>query len=255
MSEQGTSADWRSSAAHVMAVSVLFAVPMLKLGWTLGGGSAAREALDAMGPANWLDVVTGMFLFEPLLATVLAVVASRAVYAYLAAKGGADAHQNVPMPAVAAAAAIVPAALAVVVGIFNGLGWGVVCGVLAYLVRLGVLVDYRTGRRHTATGKRTGRTAESVVERAADAVWIAGLALGLLVLPVLAITAALDGRSWSSVVRCDVNTGTGPERARMIELERQASGVVGWDINKSEVANGTNCAADDDVIRAPWWRS
>ncbi|MBT2450397.1 hypothetical protein J7F03_25635 [Streptomyces sp. ISL-43] len=100
------------------------------------------------------------------------------------------------------------------------------------------------------------RAGRQHVERAADAVWIAGLVLGLVVLPVLAVTAALDGRSWSSVVRCDVNAGTGPQRARMIELERQASGVVGWDIGKGEVANGTHCAADDnDVIRAPWWRS
>ncbi|MGI5205744.1 hypothetical protein ACQEU6_29710 [Spirillospora sp. CA-108201] len=73
---------------------------------------------------------------------------------------------------------------------------------------------------------------------------------------MLAFTAALNGKSWSSVVQCDVNTGTGPQRDRMIELQRQPSGVVGWDIDRDEVANGTYCAVDpDDVIRAPWRRS
>ncbi|GAA4998597.1 hypothetical protein [Streptomyces siamensis] len=35
----------------------------------------------------------------------------------------------------------------------------------------------------------------------------------------------------------------------MIELERQAVGVVGLDINRDEVVSGTNCAADENDPR------
>ncbi|MFJ2774943.1 hypothetical protein [Streptomyces sp. NPDC087300] len=121
MTERRLAGEWRSGAAHVMVVAVLCAVPVLKLTWTLGSGSAARDLLDVMGPSNWLDIVTDMFLFEPLLATALAVVASRAVYAGLAAKGGAAAHLDAPASAIVAEAAIVPAAVTVVIGAFNGL--------------------------------------------------------------------------------------------------------------------------------------
>jgi hypothetical protein len=255
VSDQEGQSSARDSAVHVMVFSVLLAVPALKLAWTLGSGAAARQVLDVTSPGNWLDIVSGMFLYEPLLATVLAVVASRFTYAYFARRGGAAAWQDTSRATKAAQAAIVPAALAVAVGSFYGPWWGVACGVLGYLMRLGVILEYATGRRQAATGKRTGTRAETPAQRAADAVRITALALGLVVLPVVSVVAALDGRSWSNVVRCDVNTGTTPHRARLIELERQAEGVVGWDIDQAEVANGTNCATDDDsVIRAPLWR-
>jgi hypothetical protein len=256
VSEQESKSNARDNAVHVMVLSVLLALPALKLAWTLGSGAAARNVLDVTSPSNWLDIVSGMFLYEPLLATVLAVVASRFTYAYFAKRGGAAAPQDTSTAVKAASAAIVPAALAVAVGSFYGLWWGLACGVLGYLMRLGVILEYATGRRQAATGQRTGTRAETPAQRAADAMRMTALVLGLVVLPVVAITAALDGRSWSNVVRCDVNTGTGPHRARMIELQRQAYGVVGWDINQGEVANGTNCATDDsNVIRAPLWRN
>lgn len=57
------------------------------------------------------------------------------------------------------------------------------------------------------------------------------------------------------MIRCDVDTGGGAGRARMIELERKGDGVVGRDITHGEVANGNRCDVDaDDVVRAPWWR-
>ncbi|MFC5746929.1 hypothetical protein [Actinomadura rugatobispora] len=255
MSEQETRSDWRGGATHVMVLSVLLAVPALKLAWTLGSDHAAREVLDATGPANWLDIVTGMCLDQPLLVTALAVVVSRTTYVYFAGRGGAAAHQDVPPAKSAAYAAIVPVGLAVAVGGVFGLWWGVACGVLGYLMRVGVVVEFATGRREAATGKRAGTRAETSAQRTADAVRIIGIVLSLAVLPALAFMAALDGRSWSSVVWCDVNLGAGPQRDRMITLQRRPSGVVGWDVNHAEVANGTNCAADpDDVIRAPWWR-
>lgn len=247
--------DGRSgSASHMMLLSVAFAVPVLKLGWTLGSGAAAREALAAMGPANWFDVLIGMFLDEPVLATVMAVVVSRTSYAYFAAKGGALRLHDMPLPASALVTVVVPIAMGLVVGVFNGLGWGLTAGCLSYVLRLGVVADYRSGRRRSGTGRRTRRRAESRLERAADAARVLSLVLAFLVLPFVALAVALDGRAWSSVATCDVNTGNGTERHRLVELSRDGTGVVGWDTTEAGVANGVNCAADEDeVIRTPWW--
>lgn len=238
----------------MVLLSVAFAVPVLKLGWTLGSGVAAREALAAMGPANWFDVLIGMFLDEPVLATVMVMVVSRTSYAYFAAKGGALRLRDMPTAASALTTVIVPAALGLVVGVFNGIGWGLVAGCLSYALRLGVVAEYRSGRRESSTGKRTVRHAETTLERTADAVRLLSLVLAFLVLPLVALTVALDGRAWSSVATCDVNAGNGTERHRLVELSRDGTGIVGWDTAKSSVANGVNCAADDnEVIRAPWW--
>lgn len=77
-----------------------------------------------------------------------------------------------------------------------------------------------------------------------------------MVLPVIALAGAVDGRSWASVVECDVNTGEGNERARLVELGRKGNGVVGWDIEGDEVVNGINCGvSENDVVRPPLWRS
>ncbi|MFI6157112.1 hypothetical protein ACIBCA_31025 [Kitasatospora sp. NPDC051170] len=244
-----------ANAAHLMTSAVVFTIPVLKLAWTLGGGDAARDALLAMGPANWLDVVIGMFFAEPVLAAVLAAVACHFTYAYQAAHGGAARHRDRSRAATAATAAILPVAVAVVVGAFNGLGWGVATGLLGYAMRLGVVMEYRTGGRSTETGHRTGRPATTLWPRVAEAIRLVAMALALAVLPVLAVSAALNGRAWTSVLRCDVDTGSGPQRARVVELDRSAPGVVAWDIPAHEVVSGTNCAVDpDDVIRPPWWR-
>ncbi|MFF0431043.1 hypothetical protein ACFYU9_02275 [Streptomyces sp. NPDC004327] len=250
-------ADWRADAAHKVVMAVLFAVPMLKLSWTLGGGSQARAALDTMGPKNWLDVVVGMFLFEPLLSTVLGVVATHASYVAFTRRGGAAAHRGRRLPALLASAAIVPAALALVVGALNGWAWGLTAGLLAYAMRLGVLVDEHTGRYvRSPAGPSRRRRPAGALQHGADVLWAAGLVLSLAVLPFLSLAAALDGRSWTGVVHCDVNTGSGTHRDRLIELERQGDGVVGWAVAGGGVVNGLACAGDaDDVIRQPWWRS
>ncbi|MEU8758695.1 hypothetical protein [Streptomyces sp. NPDC048659] len=243
----------RSGAERAMLTAALCAVPVLKLSWTLGGGEAAREALDTMGPKNWLDIMSGMFLFEPLLSTVLGVTAARAFYLYLGERGRGPAHPGRTAAATAASAAIVPAALGLVIGALNGWDWGLTAGIAGYLLRLGVLADHRSGRY--AGGHRRSRAA-GPLHRTADLVWGTGLLLTLLVLPVLALAAALDGRSWAGTVRCDVDTGSGVSRARLIEFERQGDGVVGWDVADGGVVNGSRCASDpDEVVREPWWRA
>jgi hypothetical protein len=222
-----TQEDYRAGSAHVMVLAVLLVIPVLKLTWTLGGGNAAADTLSAIGPANWLDIVVDIFLGQPLLATVLAIAASRITYAFFAAKGGALRHQEMPLLATAATAAIVPVALGLTVGAFNGLGWGLAAALGGYLLRLGVIADYNTGRRTAQTGKRTGQRAGTALQWAADVGWITGLVLAVIVLPLLAIVAALNGRAWTSVLTCDVNTGSGIHRARVLELDRWRSGRLG----------------------------
>lgn len=235
-----------------MLMAALLAVPVLKLSWTLGGGDAAQDALDTMGPKNWLDVMSGMFLLEPLLSTVLGVAAARAFYLYLGEHGHGPAHPGRGLAAKAASAAILPGALALVIGSLHGWGWGLTAGAAAYALRLGVLLDHHTGRY---AGHRRTR-AVGPLHRTADLVWAAGLLLTLVALPLLALAAAVDGRAWAGVVRCDVDTGSGPSRTRLIEMERQGNGVVGWDVAHGGVVNGVACAGDeDDVIREPWWRA
>ncbi|MFD7493707.1 hypothetical protein ACFV8T_15065 [Streptomyces sp. NPDC059832] len=125
---------------------------------------------------------------------------------------------------------------------------------VAYVLRLGVIVEYRTGRRERGSGRRTSPSGR--LERAADTARAAALLWGGVVLPVIALSGAVDGRSWTCVVECDVDTGQGNARARIVELGRKDNGVVGWDIKEDEVVNGVNCGvSEDDVVRAPLWRS
>jgi hypothetical protein len=42
----------------------------------------------------------------------------------------------------------------------------------------------------------------------------------------------------------------------LIELDRAGSGIVGWDLDRDQVANGTGCVKLHRlVVREPWWRS
>ncbi|WP_194916842.1 hypothetical protein [Catenulispora rubra] len=39
-------------------------------------------------------------------------------------------------------------------------------------------------------------------------------------------------------------------------LTRMGDGIVGWDLDRKEVANAQGCEKVDDlVVREPWWRS
>ncbi|MFE7469459.1 hypothetical protein ACFU6R_35900 [Streptomyces sp. NPDC057499] len=252
MSNKERSVDLKGGPGHIVLPAVVFAVPVLKLTWPLGGGGAASEALVAMEPANWPDVLIGMLLDDALLASALAVAMSRMSYAYFAAKGGARVHAGTPTAHVLLQAAVVPFTFALVVGAFHGLWWGVAVGLVPYALRLGVIVEYRTGRRERDSGRRSRTSPSGWLERAADTAAVAALLLAVVVLPVIALVAAANGRSWTGVVECDVNTGHGTERARLVELGRKGKGVVGWDIAQDEVVNGLNCAVSgNNTVRTP----
>ncbi|MFJ3906031.1 hypothetical protein [Streptomyces sp. NPDC090025] len=247
--------DRKGGPGHQVLIAVVFAVPVLKLAWTLGGGGAAGDALLAMEPGNWPDVLIGMLMNDVLLAVVLAIVATRASYAYFGARGGAAGSRNLSLAHVAATAAVVPVAFGVILGAFHGWWWGLLVCLVAYALRLGVIAEYRTGRRSRSDGRRTHTLPTGPGQRTADAAWLLSLALTVLVLPVLAVAGALDGQSWTSVVACDVNTGDGTSRAKLVELGRKGTGVVGWDIAAGEVVDGVDCGAvEDKTVREPWWR-
>ncbi|WP_256259669.1 hypothetical protein [Streptomyces atratus] len=85
MNDNEESEDLKGGPGHIVLPAVVFAVPVLKLVWTLGGGGEASEALVAMEPSK------------------------------------------------------------LVVGAFHGLWWGVTVALVSYVLRLDVIVEYRTG--------------------------------------------------------------------------------------------------------------
>lgn len=138
----------------VMVVAVLLVIPVLKLSWTLGSGDAARDAMQAMGPANWPDIIIDIVLLTPLVATALGILVCRATFGMYADRrhdelpASGDARSDV---ALGLKAAIVPISVGIVVGSFNGLLWGLVAGVLGYLAQLGIIADFHSGRGRFAT--------------------------------------------------------------------------------------------------------
>ncbi|PZT73385.1 MULTISPECIES: hypothetical protein [unclassified Streptomyces] len=263
------SADRRGGPGHTVLVAVALAVPVTKVAYTVGGGAAARDVFVGMEPANWPDVLIGMVLTDPLLASVLAVVVSRVVFALFAARGAIPvqggflrALQRVALTAVS------PAAMGVVVAGFFGPWWGLGTALAAYALRKGVVVEYRTGRRHPHAHPGHRRTPASgshrearryrpspALRRAAALEQWAALVLTTVVLPVLFFVAALDGRAWTSIVRCQVTAGTQTASYRLIELSRKGNGIVGWNLDTDEITNGDACTGEESLyVREPWWR-
>ncbi|MEU6498461.1 hypothetical protein ABZ895_02790 [Streptomyces californicus] len=41
----------------------------------------------------------------------------------------------------------------------------------------------------------------------------------------------------------------------MIELSRKGNGVVGWNLDTTELSNGQGCTGEVSLyVREPWWR-
>lgn len=261
------SADRKGGPGHTVLLAVALAVPVTKVAYTVGGGAAARDVFIGMEPANWPDVLIGMVLTDPLLASVLAVVVSRVVFALFAARGAVPVGSGVLRALQRAALTVVsPVAMGVVDACFFGPWWGLGTGLAAYALRKSVVVEYRTGRRRPH-GHRSDRRATAGspgdggyrpsrgLRRAAALEQWAALGLTTLALPVLAFVAALDGQAWTSIVRCQVTDGTRTESNRLIELGRKGNGVVGWNLDTEEISNGAGCTGEESLyVREPWWR-
>jgi len=262
--EDVRSADRKGGPGHTVLLAVAFAVPVTKVAYTVGGGSAARDVFVGMEPANWPDVLIGMVLTDALLASVLAVVVSRVVFALFAARGAVPVKGGFLRSVQRAALTVVsPVSMAVVVACFFGLWWGLGTGLAAYALRKGVVVEYRTGRRrpHRHPGRRRPAPADGsyrpspVLRRAAALEQWAVLGLSALALPALSFAAALNGQAWTGIVRCEVTAGTHTESNRLIELSRKGDGVVGWNLDTREISNGAGCVGEESLyVREPWWR-
>ncbi|MFD3577155.1 hypothetical protein [Streptomyces sp. NPDC058644] len=265
--ESARSVDRKGGPGHTVLLALAVAVPVTKVAYTVGGGGAARDVFVGMEPANWPDVLIGMVLTDPLLASVLAVVVSRVVFALFAARGAVPVGGGVLRALQRAALTVVnPVAVGVVDACFFGPLWGLGTGLAAYALRKGVVVEYRTGRRRPH-GHRAGRrpTAEShrdgdyrpspwLRRAAALEQWLA-LGLTTIALPVLSFVSAVDGQAWTSIVRCQVTEGTRAESNRLIELGRKGNGVVGWNLDAEEISNGLRCEGEESLyVREPWWR-
>lgn len=265
--ESARSADRKGGPGHTVLLAMALAVPVTKVAYTVGGGAAARDVFVGMEPANWPDVLIGMVLTDPLLASVLAVVVSRVVFALFAARGAVPVEGGALRALQRVALTVFnPVAMGVVVACFFGPWWGLGTGLAAYALRKGVVVEYRTGRRRPhghRSGRRTaagshrdsGYRPSRGLRRAAALEQWAALGLTTLALPVLSFVAALDGQAWTSIVRCQVTEGTRTENNRLIELGRKGNGVVGWNLDTDEISNGAGCTGEETLyVREPWWR-
>ena len=231
--------DRRGGPGRTVLVAVALALPALKVAWTVGGGHAAWEVLLVLQPTNWPDIPIGMMLTNPLLAAVFAVVLSRVVLAWFASRGAVPEERSMTATArLVALSLATPLAIGTLMAVFYGAWWGLGTGLVLLALRYGVLAAYRKGTGALVTAERA-----------------AAILLTVVVLPLTALTAALDGESWAPVLRCTVDTGEGGARHRLVELGRQGQGVYGWSTDSHEVVTGVACAADEDRrVRDPWWR-
>ncbi|NGO73949.1 hypothetical protein G5C65_37665 [Streptomyces sp. SB3404] len=232
-------ADRRGGPGHSVLLAVLLALPAIKVAWTVGGGRAAWEVFVVLQPANWVDIPIGMLLSSPLLAAVLAVVVSRVVIAYFAARGAVPSGRSrAEMVRITGLFLVTPFAFGTLMAVFYGPWWGLGTGLGILALRYGVLAAYRKGHRKVVATETA-----------------AALLLIVVVLPVAGLASALNGESWAPVLHCTVDDGEGTDRQRVIEMGRQGNGIYGWSTDSHAVVTGTACALDESrVVREPWWR-
>ncbi|GAA2042369.1 hypothetical protein GCM10009839_51390 [Catenulispora yoronensis] len=244
--------DRKGGPGHTVVLAVLLVFPILKVAWTVGGGDAAWGVLVALQPANWLDVLMGMIRGSAVLAFVLAVVVSRMSFVFMAARGSLH-HESSRAQALSTLMSLVaPTAFGLLMTVFFDWRWGVLTAVVGWLLRQGVVLEYRTGHRG---GRERAAGLAPWQHRAISAERIVVTVLSVLVLPVAAPAVALDGESWATLVRCEVQIGTSQQANTLIELTRMGNGIVGWDLDRNEVANAAGCEKLDGlVVREPWWR-
>ncbi|MEV5606856.1 hypothetical protein [Streptomyces sp. NPDC052225] len=262
-SGQSGQADRKGGPGHTVLLALALAVPVAKVAYTVGGGEAVRDVFFGMEPSNWPDVLLGMVLSDPLLGCVLGVVVSRVVFALFAARGAVPSGGGWKGAARRLALTVAnPLAVGLIALCVYGPWWGLATALVAYGLRQGVVVEYRTGRRghHRGGGHHDGphhdegyRPPAWLRRAAAAEQWVA-LALTVVALPLLAAASALDGTAWTTVLDCQVQNGTRVSAQRLIELGRKGNGVVGWNLDTEEISNGAGCTDTGTLrVRAAWW--
>jgi hypothetical protein len=146
---QRAALDRKGGPGHTMLVAVLLAVPVVKIAFTVGGAGPARTVLSTLGVKSLPEVLVGMVLDSPWLGCVLGVVTSRAVFAFFAARGVVP-HGRDPLALARAAAMLMinPVAVGVLAACLYGWTWGLATGLVSAGLRQGLIIEYRTGRRH-----------------------------------------------------------------------------------------------------------
>ncbi|MGW4698093.1 hypothetical protein ACWEO1_37595 [Kitasatospora cineracea] len=260
---EGSAADGRAELdrkggpGHTVLLALLAAVPLVKIAWTVGGGSHTREVVTTMGVPNLGEVLVGMVTTRPLLGSLVAVVTSRLVFALFAARGAVPRGRSAGALARTVALTLVnPLAMGVLCWVFYGPWWGLGVALAALALRQGVVQEYRAGRRTHPSGRPDAAALAPWRLRLVAAEQWAALLLTVLVLPLTAFAAALDGLAWDTVLRCEVAAGSHTEESRLIELDRKGNGVVGWDLHAREVVNGLGCVKEESLrVRPAWWNS
>lgn len=251
---ESKSDDKWGGPGHTVVLAVVLVFPILKVAWTVGGGDAAWDVLVALEPKNWLDVLMGMVRNSAVLAFILALVTSRMTFLAMAARGALP-HGAGPRTLLLATAIslVSPLAFGLLMTVFFDWRWGVTTAVLAWLLRQGVVLEYRTGHRgHRERSENLAPWQHRLI----SAERVAATLLAVVALPLAAFAVALDGRSWSSLQKCEVQVGANQQSDTLIELTRMGNGIVGWNLDRDEVANAQGCEKVDDlVVREPWWRS
>ncbi|MFJ5231281.1 hypothetical protein ACIQBJ_15455 [Kitasatospora sp. NPDC088391] len=258
--EQGRRAelDRKGGPGHTVLLALVAAVPLVKIAWTVGGGSHTREVVTTLGVPDLGEVLVGMVTTTPLLGCLAAVVTSRVVFALFAARGAVPRGRSAGAVARTVALLLVnPIAMGVLCLVFYGPWWGLAVVLVALGLRQGIVYEYRAGRRrhhHREAAPPVDLRPWQVRFVAAEQ-WTA-LALTVLALPLVAFATALDGRAWDTVLRCEVQAGAHTEQSRLIELDRKGNGVVGWDVHAEEVVNGLGCVKEESLrVRPAWWNS
>ncbi|NUP49266.1 MAG: hypothetical protein HOW97_18460 [Catenulispora sp.] len=254
VADESKNEDRKGGTGHNVVLAVVLVFPILKVAWTVGGGDNAWDVLVALEPKNWLDVLMGMVRNSAVLAFVLAVVVSRMTFVFMAARGslrhGIGGRWATTLATLMSL--ISPLAFGLLMTVFFSWRWGVFTTAVAWLLRQGVVLEYRTGHR----GHRERSAAlKPWQHKAISAERIAATLLSVAVLPVVAFDVALNGESWATLEKCQVQVGTTQESNTLIELTRMGNGIVGWSLDRNEVANADGCVKVDDlVVREPWWR-
>ena len=259
--------DRKGGPGHTMLVAVLLAVPVVKIAFTVGGAGPARAVLTSLGVKGLPAVLVAMVLDSPWLGCVLGVVVSRALLAFFAARGVVPHSRDRRALARATAMLLInPVAVGVLAACLYGWTWGLATGLVSAGLRQGLIIEYRTGRRHRhrhesghADENDHGRSwSPSSRHRAArrfaavEQALAAALVIG--VLPAVGLASALDGHSWAPLLDCTLDVPHSSARAPMIEFTRDGTGVVGWDVDAHEVLNGHSCTqAPSQEVRPAWW--
>nr|WP_202524382.1 hypothetical protein [Kitasatospora sp. SID7827] len=249
--------DRKGGPGHTVLLALLAAVPVVKVAWTVGGGSHTREVVSTMGVPNLGEVLVGMVTTRPLLGCLVAVVTSRVVFALAAARGAVPRGRSLGQLARTVTLTVAnPLAMGVLCWVFYGFRWGLGVALVSLALRHGLVQEYRAGRRSHPHGRPDPVSLAPWELRLVAAEQWAALLLTVVLLPLVAFGSALDGRAWDTVLRCEVTAGehTGP--SRLIELRREGNGVVGWDLHAREIVNGAGCVKEESLrVRPAWWDS